>query len=267
VYKKIAERKLKEASASFCSMNTEAQKRRHAAYDITDCISNLAQGVLLIGSVAYAPDAVSPASDLDMVGVFDFPKTDFQELYRRLGRTYEPLVAEYAHARRANTVSIVWNVPDFEIGLHLWDTTALEKVSYLRDHNVVFARNDSLRHFRSTAIRETRYNLEGQPKIFEKPFQEVEGGKLVNFYPFWEDESGFYPGIQFNNLLLNPTILYEGSYDVSFELIRFQHNLQEKFRRYGGNRDKQRISLYNALDPKIKAKVPESLRMVLTEVY
>lgn len=235
-------------------MNQEAQKRKDFAEEINEKIRDMTKAVIIVGSVAFSPDKVSPESDLDMVCILDFKKIDFKEFYSRLNQEFEPLITKHAAEGKFNNFSIVWEVPGFEVGLHLWDITAFENVINLKNPNIIFKRKNWKKEFKSTALAETLYNLKGEKKTFEKPYEEVEGGQLIQFPAYFEDESGFYPGIQLCNLILNPVILSEEDKYASDGIKSFKENLKKKFA------DAENISFYNALDPKLKEKLPVDLK-------
>lgn len=246
-------------------MVNDWQTRKKKAEEINKKIGDLAKGILIVGSVAYNPKAVTPKSDLDMVGILDFSSVDFKELYRRLGQKYEPLLVKYASQGKINNVSIVWD-EEFEIGLHLWDQNAFKRVINLRDANLIFRRENFSRNFKSTADLETLKNLEGKKKkIYKKP-KKIKGGTILKFFIFWEDSSGFYPGIQVCNLLLSPIVLSEQGKKISMGLEKFKKNLRKKLKKsYGSSNNKK--NLYNAIASKLQKKVSLDLKNKLKHFF
>jgi predicted nucleotidyltransferase len=238
-------------------VNKEYVARKKKSEEVAGKIRDLVEGVLIVGSVAYNPDAVTADSDLDLVVVLDFSSVDFKELYKRLGQKFEPLLVKYASEGVINNVSIVWD-EEFEIGLHLWDKGAFDNVINLRSYNLIFRRENFGRNFKSTSDRETLVNLKGEKKEVFKDPRKVEGGSILKFFVYWKDDSGFYPGIQINNLLMDPKILYEKDGLITRGLRNFNINLQEKLREvYGVD---EQADLCNALGVVLRNKITRELR-------
>lgn len=247
-------------------MVNEYELRISKAKEINEKISDLAVGLLIVGSVAYNPEAVTSKSDLDLVGIFDFSKVDFHELYHRLGQDYEPLLVKHAKVGKINNVSIVWNTPEYEVGLHLWDKSAFERVVDLQGYNFIFRRINFGRNFKSTADVEVLKNLIGEEKeIFKQP-EEIEGGYVLRFYSFFEDGSNVYPGIQMFNLLLDPIVMSEKDKYVSQDIERFKENLRRKLKDCYGKSSSE-ANLYNALPQKLQGKVTVDLRRRLKDFF
>ena len=241
-------------------MKEEYLIRRKIAEEISEKICDLTIGVLIVSSVAYNPAAVRRESDLDMVVVLDFSSVDFKELYQRIARTYEPVIAKYASEKRFNTFSIVWETAPFEIGLHLWDKTAFENVIRLQGYNAIFRRANWpwAKKFKSTASSEIFKNLTGEEKEVFKESKEVEGGTILRFHPYFQDATGFYTGIQIHNLLLDPVILYETDHLITNGIIKFKENLRRKLvNDYGAGKS---INLFNALPSKLQQAIPDNLK-------
>lgn len=247
-------------------MTTEYKTRRAKAEEVNGKISDLVVGILIVGSVAYNQEAVTSESDLDLVGILDFSKVDFHELYRRLGQDYEPLLVKHAKAGKINNVSIVWDTPEYEVGLHLWDKSAFEKVVNLQGYNFIFRRTNFGRNFKSTADVEVLKNLRGEEKkIFKEP-EEVDGGHVLRFYSFFEEDSNIYPGIQMFNLLLDPIVMIEQGDYISQGIERFQENLRKRLKSCYGKSSFE-VNLYNALHPKLQGKITTELRDRLEDFF
>ncbi len=247
-------------------MNQEFEIRKKRAEEINEKIKDLAEGILLVGSVSYNPEAVTEKSDLDMVGVLDFSSVDFEELYRRLSQNFEPLLVKYAKEGKIHNVSIVWDDPQFEVGLHLWDKNAFMRVVNLEKFNLIFRRKDFSRNFKSTADSETLINLKGKEKQFYKDPMDVDGGTILKFFVYGMDKSDFYPGIQICNLLLDPIILSEKDKLFSNGLDDFQINIKKKLIKIYGE-GSESINLYNSLALKLKEKVGAKLEKKLIEFF
>lgn len=247
-------------------MTTKYENRRAKAEEINEKISDLAVGLLIVGSVAYNQEAVTSESDLDLVGILNFSQVDFHELYRRLDQDYEPLLVKHAQARKINTVSIVWDTPKYEVGLHLWDKSAFERLVDLQGHNFIFRRNNLARNSKSTADVEVLKNLRGEEKeIFKEP-EEIKGGHVLRFYSFFEDDSNIYPGIQMFNLLLDPIVMSEQSSYVSQGIERFKENIKKRLKSCYGNSSSE-VNLYKALPPKLQGKITVELRDRLEDFF
>jgi len=247
-------------------MNKEYEIRRQKAEEISKTIGDLAEGILIVGSVAYNPQAVTEKSDLDMVIVIDFSSIDFKEWYSRLGQKYEPLIVKYASEDKIHNVSIVWDTPNFEIGLHFWDKKAFQRVVNLEEYNLIFRRKDFSRNFKSTADIETLKNLRGIEKQFFKEPQDVEDGTILKFFIYNKDNLDFYPGIQICNLLLDPVILKEKNRIISKGLGKFIANLKKELKIVYKN-SSESINLYNSLSDKLKEKIPSSLKIKLKNFF
>lgn len=247
-------------------MTIEYNIRREKADEINDKLQGLSLGVLIVGSVAYNPNAVTPESDLDLVGILDFSTVDFEELYKRLDQKHEPLLVEHASTGRINNVSVVWDTPEYEVGLHLWDKSAFDKVVNLEGYNFIFRRTNFGRNFKSTANVEVLKNLKGEEKEIYKDPKEVDGGHILKFYTFFEDGFDFYPGIQLNNLLLDPIVLSEKENSISQGIEQFKENLRERLTRMYGNISDD-INLYNSLSPKLQRKITLDLKQKLENFF
>ncbi|MDD3175297.1 MAG: hypothetical protein PHU51_02370 [Candidatus Nanoarchaeia archaeon] len=247
-------------------MRNEYEIRKTKAEEINEKISDLTIGLLLVGSVAYNSEAVTSESDLDLVGILDFSKVDFQELYGRLDQNYEPLLVKHAKEGKINCVSVVWDMSEYEIGLHLWDKNAFERIVDLKGYNFIFRRFNFGRNFQSTADVEILKNLKGEGKeVFKHP-AEIEGGHVLRFYSFFEDASHIYSGIQMNNLLLDPIIMSEQGKYVSEGMDRFKDNLRRKLKTCY-NTSSSEVNLYNSLLPKLQGKITKDLRRKLEKFF
>jgi len=236
-------------------MSLDFATRFLCAQKLMGPLSQFFEGLLVVGSVAYNPQAVTAASDLDLIGIVDFSQLNFPELYDQLGLAYEPNIEQYAKSGRINTFSLVWD-ESFEIGLHIWDVNAFQNVVELSWPNKVFRREVGHRNFVSTANVETLKNLLGHTKEIKKHQELVEGGAILDLYPCFEDETGFYLGIQCSNLALSPMVLSDQG-TIRAGLDRFYINLEAKKREYPSG------SVYNALAEKVQQKLPDDLRELL----
>jgi len=247
-------------------MKKEFKIRKEKAEEINRKIRDLAEGVLIVGSVAYNKEAVTKKSDLDMVGVLDFSSVDFEKLYERLEKTFEPRLAKYAKEDKIHNVSIVWDEPKFEVGLHLWDKHAFMRVVNLEKFNLIFRRKDFSRNFESTADSETLINLKGNEKQFFKDPKDMGGGTILKFFIYRKEKSDFYPGIQIFNLLLEPIILSEKNNFISQGLKQFRTNLKKELINDYGKSSKS-TNLYNSLASKLKEKTGRKLEKKLKEFF
>lgn len=247
-------------------MNKEFEIRKNKAEEINVKINNLTEGILIVGSVAYNPEAVTEKSDLDLVAVVDFSSLNFEELYKKIGQKFEPILVNYAKEGKIQTVSIVWDEAKFEVGLHLWDKSAFMNVVNLKKFNLIFRRKNFFRNFKSTSDSETLLNLKGEKKEFYKEPKEVDEGAILKFFIFQEDEKDFYPGIQMNNLLLKPKILSEKDSFISNGIKEFRKKLKAKLIQIYKKSSKS-TNWYNSLDPKLKEKVGDKLRKELEEFF
>lgn len=247
-------------------MNREYEMRKEKAKEITKTIGDLAEGLLIVGSVAYNPKAVTKKSDLDLVGVLDFSSVNFKELYSRLGQKYEPLLVKYASSGQIQIVSIVWNTPTFEVGLHLWDKKAFQRVVNLKEYNLIFRRKSFTRNFKSTADVETLKSLRGTEKQVQKEPKKVKGGTILKFFTSAKDKSDLYPGIQICNLLLDPVVLKEKRKVISKGLEKFRTNLRKELIRIYGSSSRS-VNLYNALSDKLKGKLSGNLKRRLNKFF
>lgn len=247
-------------------MSKEFEIRKKKAEEINSKIKNLSEGVLIVGSVAYNPEAVTGKSDLDIVGVIDFSSVDFERLYDKLGQNFEPRLVKYAKEGKIHNVSIVWDEPQFEVGLHLWDKKAFMRVVNLEKFNLIFRRENFSRNFKSTADSETLINLNGKQKEFYKETKDVEGGAILKFFIYQEDERDFYPGIQICNLLLEPKILSEKDRFISEGINKFKESLRDKLVQIYQKGSKS-TNLYNSLASKLKGKIGAKLKEELEEFF
>ena len=219
--------------------------------------------VMIVGSVAYNPQAVTPASDLDEVAIADFTQVDWQEFERNLGQPINPTCVKYARSGAINSFSVVWDTEHFEVGLHMWDLSAIRNVVNPKVHNHVFRPDNFDRGFSSTADEETLFNLRGEKRSFYKNPQQVEGGTILDFYPLVEADGDIYVGIQLNNLLLDPCFLfYHG--EAESLLNSWSVSLRTRLIATYGTSSEE-VNLVNSLDPRLRAKLgPELERRLKT---
>lgn len=242
---------------------SEQSVRYERALQIRDALNDVV-GLMIGGSVAYNPEAVTADSDLDLIGVLDFSRADFIELYGRLNQAYEPLLVRHAEEGRINTVSIVWD-EGFEIGLHLWDTSAFEAVVNMDGHNRIFRRSDFGRDFKSTDDVEVLRNLRGEERQVYKDPQNVEGGYVLKFFPCFDDGAHVYPGIQLCNLLLDPVVLNDLEF-LRRGLCEFHSTLRRRLMDcYGAS--SAEVNLCRALPDKIQGKLSADLRQRLENYF
>ncbi|PIU76252.1 hypothetical protein COS75_00065 [Candidatus Pacearchaeota archaeon CG06_land_8_20_14_3_00_35_12] len=247
-------------------MNQEAEKRKKTALEINKRIKDLSLGVILVGSVAHSPQSVTKESDLDIVNVIDFANTDFKKYYRRINQQYEPLVAEYANDCKFNTFSIAWN-ENFEIGIHLWDRSAFENIVNITGYNKIFARENWKKDWKSTAESKTEFSMAGEERTIKKPAENVKGGKILEFYPYYYDSSGLVMGVQTANMIVDPVILSQKDNYISEGIERLIKNFKaELIHVYGANHS-ENISLLNAFCQRVKSKFSEELKERLKSFF
>jgi hypothetical protein len=238
-------------------MNKEYEIRREKAEEIKNLIGDLTEGLIIVGSVAYNPEAVTASSDLDLVAILDFSNINFKEFYSRINQAYEPKLVEYASKGKIDIVSIVWDTRGFEVGLHLWDKNAFDTIINLGDYNLIFKRKDFDRDFLSTAEVANLRNLKGEEKTVYKDPKEVDGGTILKLFIHVKDNSDFYPSIQIFNLLLDPKPLNE-NLKLSNKIEQFEKNLRNILIKIYNSSSKS-INLYNALSDKLKGKLTKDL--------
>lgn len=228
-------------------------ERRHEAERIAGALEGQTYGVMVVGSVAYNPGAVTPESDLDMVIVMDFRTADWEEIHRQIGVEPNPDLVEHARNGRINNASIIYDTK-FEVGLHCWDGSAFGVVTKLDGHNKVFRPDSHDRDFVSLAPTDILRNPKGEETKIEKQPIEVTGGQIMNIFPYYETPEEIYFGIQAINLLLNPDILSNREAYLADGLAEFERVLKTKLgERY------ERVDLTEALPEKIIPKLSEEL--------
>ena len=233
----------------------EAQKREIVADRINKQIKKLTEGVLVVGSVAHSPSRVTAKSDLDMVVVLDFRHVDFDKFYAAIGQRYDPLAVSYAANRQMSNYSIIWH-EDFEISLHIWDVDGFNAVVNTYEDQRRFAKDGQKPGAAGSSV-ESMYSFTGLELLVEKPHKDVPGGRILELYPFFEEDGELYLGIPANNLLTEPKILSERRDFVSAGIAFLKRKLTDRvIRLYGGF---EGLSLYKAQAPKVQKKMAPEL--------
>ena len=136
-----------EAGLLFFMAIIDYAARDEKAQEIRKQIDHLADAVLIVGSVAYNPNAVTDDSDLDLVARVEFSKENLAEIYFQIGlkSEYDEQVGELAKDKVFNTMSInfkgIVHMQSFDIGLHLWSPEAWDNVVNLKP-NKIFKKSD-----------------------------------------------------------------------------------------------------------------------------
>lgn len=246
-------------------MNQEYEFRKNKAWEIDLNISELVNSVLIVGSVAYNSEGVVKPSDLDMIAICDFLDTDFYDIYDALDVTPNPVTVRLANALMTNVHKIVWETNRFKTGLFLWDKTAFERVLKIDGVNRVFAGPRHSKPSLSAGSVEVLWNLHGQSKPFFKEKFAVPGGDIVEFHPYYEDETEFYIGIQSSNLLLDPVLLSDKDGYFMSKIAGYEDTLQNKLRQvYGSDSD---AKLSKAVPPKVYHRMPNNLKNYLDNIF
>ncbi|MBW3002271.1 hypothetical protein KY338_03870 [Candidatus Woesearchaeota archaeon] len=241
----------------------EAQKRETAAGRINKQIKKLAEGVLVVGSVAHSPSKVTKKSDLDMVVVLDFRRVDFGKFYDAIGQRYDPLAVSYAVNKQVSNYSIIWH-EDFEISLHIWDVDGFNAVVNTYEDQRRFTKDGQKPGSAGSPV-EPMYSLTGLELLVEKPHKDVPGGRILELYPFFEEDGELYLGIPANNLLTEPKILSERRGFISSGIAFLKKRLTDRVRRlYGSFED---LSLYKAQAPKVQKKMAPELKEKLENFF
>ena len=247
-------------------MSIEYEKRKSLAEEINKELGHLGVNLVIIGSVAYNPEAVTTESDLDLLGLCDFTKIDFMCLYQILNIPSDPNVINNAQKRIMNNVSLVWNNGNFEIGLHLWDFSAFENVVNLTSYNTTFRSNTPdgvVTQLQARTDSQIFTNLSGHQKEVNKEPKEAPGGTVLKFFPYIEADGEFYPNIQIYNLLLSPVILSTDQREyIEHGIQKMRSNLREKLISIYGGFDESR-NLLIPLPNKIQNKLSEASKREL----
>ncbi len=248
-------------------MNPEAEKRRKLAGRLTKQIKDAVTiGVILVGSTAYATNAVTRESDLDLIAVTEFKRTNFEDLYKAIGHPYEPELAEYARQESFDNFTIVWDEGQIEVQLHVWGIESFVGAVNLETYQRRFARNQYHKQLNSARPHEVIFNLRGEKKTLERtPIAELSGGKIIPLYICYEDKSGIYLGVPATNLLLEPKVLSQDQDYLSGGLRYFRAVLAKKIAAQLRKNPKNKISLFNALPAKIKNKTGPDLKKKLED--
>ena len=251
-------------------MNNEYAKRNLRAQEINDKVSPLGLDLLIIGSVAYNPEAVTKESDLDLLGICDFSKIDFAKLYEILGVEYDKDVAHNAKNGLINNLSIVWMADGFETGLHLWDISAFNNVVNLAGPNTTFRSekpDGAVKQLQARADKQIFRSLSGHEKEVDKEPKKIPGGVALKFFPYLKDGSEFYPNIQIYNLLLDPVIMAKNKTYIETGLQHMKGMLKNKLQRICGTNHRKEINLLTPLPEKIKEKIPQELKIKLETFF
>ena len=245
-------------------MNPEAKKRRKIARQIRDQIKDtITSGLIMVGSTAYAPDAVTEHSDLDLVAVTQFRRTPFEQLYDAVRHPFEPELVQYAQQEMFDNFSLVFEREGIKVGLHIWDNEALISAINLERNQKRFVRPTYHSKLTSSAPQETLRNLEGIEKTLERtPLANFPGGKIQPLFICYENLTGMYLGIPATNLLLEPKVLCDTTEYVSDGIAHFRRILRRKVDRCYDTLS-EKSSVYNSLPERIQKKISPKLRKKL----
>ncbi|MBW3004649.1 hypothetical protein KY310_02360 [Candidatus Woesearchaeota archaeon] len=241
-------------------MNIEAAKRRKLAGRLAKKMQDMVTGVLLAGSVAFAPEAVTTDSDIDLIAVTPFGRTNFKGLYDALGHPYEPKLAEYARDELFGNFTLDWDVEEITVQLHVWSLDAFADAVNLEAYQRRFARRQYHAQLNCARPQEVLRNLKGEEVIIERtPIANLNEDKIIPLYVCYEDRSGIYLGVPATNLLLEPMVLCQKGDYVSSGISYFKAGLAKKIRKKHCDKPNT-VSLFNALTERIQAKIRPDLR-------
>jgi hypothetical protein len=243
-------------------MNNEYLMRRAIAENVAKTVASMGVDIVIVGSVAYGPDAVTTESDVDLVGICSFRTTDFEKLFSEFGLHADSNAVRYANDGSITNLSIIFRVEGIEVGLHLWDRSAFDGVTQFLGGVKTFRSDlpdEAGKPLQARADTQTFRSLRGTEKVVGKNPKQVEGGTILDFFAFDEDVTEFYPNIQLYNLLLDPVALTDKAY-IADGIATMNRLLKEKLIAVYGADHSSEVSLCNALPDKIKKKIPPSLR-------
>jgi hypothetical protein len=244
-------------------MNQEAQRRLEVAEDISEKLRPYAMGTVLIGSVAYAPEAVTPQSDIDMVSVMEFSRINFKDVYKALRLPFDERTAGYANQGRANSLDLHHH-REFDVSLFLWDVSAMNTVANASGYVRMF-RPPRETPFTSEALISLRGKiLEGRRSPNNR--ESVEGGLILKLHPVYVGDSDVYTSVM-ANVWMRPRILIDSKNYMSRQIETFKRNLRQKLRDVYGKGPRRGVSLINTLPEKVQKKLSPDFEEELTRFF
>lgn len=239
-------------------MNEEYLMRRSLASLLGKELKQYLDGLLLVGSVAHSPRAVNSRSDIDLVGIGDFSKLDFEAVTSVVRGTHDPVMSAYASSRKANVVIVKGWAQSSSIHLILWDQNAFDVVSGCHENP-----NHYFQYSRDGCNEQVLRNLEGKER--SSGVQEwVASGSLYWLYSFMEDETGIFLGKQARTLLLCPEFLWDPVRRVSNQVASFYDELRRRIHAHYGSKP---VSLLNVMMDKNRERISDNARVSLENFF
>ena len=99
-----------------------------------------------------------------------------------------------------------------------------------------------------------------------KDVKAVQGGSVMQLYPFLDDGTEFYFGMQGTNMLLNPQALSDRSGYIADGMRSFRAILQVVLISIYGESSEE-ANLINALPDKVREKLPSELEEELMKFF
>lgn len=227
-------------------VNAEAKTRLNLAKNIAEDFSSSARGILLAGSVAYAPHNVTSASDVDLLMVVE----DIKKVLPLL--PFENNEREALMSRFFDGYAIKQSVSGVPMSIHVLSTDAFDVITkcFVAD----------IRLYRPKAKEQT-YDLRGfdgrsyDYKIKNIHLDDLLGVRVIVPVSFiYEDR--YYLGVHRDKLLSSPVILKQQDRYLSSSIDHLWsivvENLYDEANRLEGAIDLSNMNVLNALSRKDK---------------
>ena len=196
-------------------MNTEAQietmKRERLVNAFVEEITDKAVGVILVGSLAYAPNVnVKKESDIDLIVVYDDIKECASDYFKEDGYLKKESYDGYLVKRHENighTVDLKSkNIDDLNISIHNINYSALQKISY--------GNYETLAYYRQSQKGTTYYSkdFDGNIHPFKPECLSVNdqiGERRIDKVAFQSDKGDYVIGNDIDKLLSGAKVIYD----------------------------------------------------------
>ncbi len=257
----------------------------HMAYEsrigLVECIAEAGpirrcvKSLVVVGSVgcgAMYPEAVTDQSDLNLLAVCDFGRSDLRELFDYFGQEDVHRISNLARAREVDCFSIrIAKKKKIPTTFYIWDKSALLNVTDAptldaeqRKPNRQFMAAEYSAMFAGGEL----ISPTGMKKWFydERAFPGATRDRIYGVYSLLETRDEIYLGRQATMFCLLPQVIFDTTSYVKDHIASFRSDLLEILKRKYGSEWGNTASLWHTLPQWLQNKLPVSYQRLLRKM-